>query len=302
MCIIIAKNKKGRLPKEEELKRAFEWNNDGGGFMYVDNGKVIIDKGYMKYSSFIKRYKSLLEKYNNFKNKSLVIHCRIGTSGKNTKGNTHPYPITDNVRLLKSRHLTQDVGIVHNGIIKGYGTATGLNDTQEFISKYIYPIYKHWKDFYKNEDIMYGIGEITGSKWTILDKNDNLYTIGDFIDDGGLKFSNNTYQTYSYSGYKYGHYGYYDGYDDYGDYDWYAEQKKLQDMIDEDEEDKSKYYYPLEPDFHIDFWGNGEIQKVGDRDFWYDFDTMELYEYKNGDFQLVAINPIIYDENNEEIW
>ena len=296
MCIIIAKDKKSRLPKEEELRRAFDWNSDGAGFMYVDNGKVIIDKGYMKYNSFLKRYKSLLEKYNNFKNKSLVIHCRIGTSGKNTKGNTHPYPITDNVSLLRTKKLIQDIGIVHNGIIRGYGTATGLNDTQEFISKYIYPIYKHWKDFYKNEDIMYGIGEITGSKWTILDNKDNLYFIGDFIEDGGLKFSNNTYLPYSYSSYC--KYGYYDN------SDWYENYKYMQDMIDNEKNQEvlEENLYPLEPDYYIDLWGNGEIDKVGDRNYYYDFDTLELYEYLNGEYKLVTVNPLIYDENYREIW
>lgn len=293
MCIIIAKDKKGRLPKEEELKRAFEWNNDGAGFMYVDNGKVVIEKGYMKYNAFIKKYKSLLAKYNNFNNKSLVIHCRIGTSGRNTKGNTHPYPITNNVKLLKSKHLTQDIGIVHNGIIRGFGTEKGLNDTQEFIINYIYPIYSHWKDFYKNEYIMNGIEEITGSKFVILDKNDNLYYIGDFIEEEGLYFSNNTYQEYKYYSYKYN-----------DCYDWYDNLKSLQDKIeykggDYKEED---CYFPLEPDYFIDLWGNGNVEKVGNRDYWFDFETLELYEYKDDEFRFVATNPIIYDERYQEIW
>ena len=57
MCIIIAKNRNGRLPSEEELKTSFEYNSDGAGFMYIDNGKVVIDKGYMTYDSFIKHPK-----------------------------------------------------------------------------------------------------------------------------------------------------------------------------------------------------------------------------------------------------
>lgn len=296
MCIIIAKDKKSRLPKEEELRNAFNYNNDGAGFMYVDNGKVIIDKGYMKYDAFLKRYKSLLEKYNNFKNKSLVIHCRIGTSGKNTKGNTHPYPITDKVNLLRTKKLTQDIGIVHNGIIRGYGTATGLNDTQEFISKYIYPLYKHWNGFYKNEDIVYGIEEITNSKFAILDSSDTIYYIGDFIDDGGLKFSNNTYLSFSYNySYKYGYYN----------DDWYYTYKDMQEVIDKEEKEQEvleENLYPLEPDYYIDLWGNGEIDKVGDRNYYYDFDSLELYEYINGDYKLVSVNPLIYDENYREIW
>ena len=295
MCIIIAKDKHGRLPKEEELKRSFEYNSDGAGFMYVKNGKVVIDKGYMTYDSFIKHYKTLLEEFHNFKNKSLVIHCRIGTSGKNIKENTHPFPISSDTRMLRAKKLSlEDVGIVHNGIIKGYGTATGLNDTQEFISKYIYPIYSHFKDFYKNKDIMYGIEVITGSKWVILDKEDNLYFIGDFIDDKGLMFSNSSY---NYTYFKYDEDYWYKKDLAYWYDKAYEEQKEL-----EEKEKQEDYLIPLESNWYIDLYGNGESKKVGDVEYWYDYDTLELFEWKNGDFELVSINPLIYDENYEEIW
>ena len=302
MCIIIAKDKYGRLPSEEELKNSFEYNSDGAGFMYVKDKKVVIDKGYMTYDAFIKHYKKLLSDFNDFKGKSLVIHCRIGTSGKNIKENTHPFPITSDVRKLKAKHLSQeDVGIVHNGIIKGYGTATGLNDTQEFISKYIYPIYSHFKDFYKNKDLMYGIEVITSSKWVILDSTDTLYYIGEFTDDKGLKFSNTTYKysrmTYKYGDYKYGEYKYSDYY--YGDDDyWYDKAYKEQKEIDENDD----YLFQLEKGWYIDFYGNGDTKPVGDTEYWFNYDTLELFEYKNGALQLIAVNPLIYDENYEEIW
>lgn len=290
MCIIIAKDKYGRLPSDKELKNSFEFNSDGAGFMYVKNGKVVIDKGYMTYNSFIKHYHKLLEEFDNFKEKSLVIHCRIGTSGKTIKGNTHPYPITDNVRLLKSKHLSNlDIGIVHNGIIKGYGTATGLNDTQEFISKYIYPLYSHYKDFYNNKDIMYGIEVITGSKWVILDKKDRLHFIGDFEDEKGLYFSNSSYKSIDYL------------YPKYDNYNWYSDLYYKQKEID-DKDIESDYLIPLENNWYIDFVGNGEAKKVGKKDYWFNYDTLELYEYKNGEFETIAINPLIYDENYEEIW
>ena len=289
MCIIIAKDKKSRIPTEKELKNSFEWNNDGAGFMYVDNNKVVIDKGYMTWESFIKRYKTLLQKYNNFKNKSLVIHCRIGTSGKNTKGNTHPYPITNNTRLLKTKKMSRlDVAIVHNGIIRDYGTRHGLNDTQEYISKFLYPIYRNYKDFYKNEDLIDGIEKMTGSKFAILDKSDKIYYIGDFIEDNGLKFSNNTYLdfTNSYS-YRYN--------------DWYYELYDKQEKQKQEELDTSNLF-PLENTWYIDLYANGNTQIIGDNDYWLDYDNLELYEYKEGDFHKLAVAPLIYDENFEEIW
>lgn len=300
MCIIIAKEKYGRLPSEEELKNSFTINSDGAGFMYVKDGKVVIDKGYMSWDSFIKHYKKLLEDFDDFKGKSLVIHCRIGTSGKNIKENTHPYPITNNERLLRAKHLsTQEIGIAHNGIIKGYGTATGLNDTQEFIGKYIYPIYSHFKDFYKNKDIMYGIEVITNSKFAILDSTDKIYYVGEFVDDKGLKFSNTTYKGYSAYSTKY--------YDDYYDkwYDddyyesWYNNFYKKQQ---EEKETNAKNLIKLEKDWWIDFYGNGNTTQVEDKNYYYDYDSLELFELTNNEYKLVAVNPIIYDERYEEIW
>ena len=295
MCIIIAKDKIGRPPKEEELKNAFEYNDDGAGFMYVDNGKVVIDKGYMTFESFMKHYKTLLKKYNDFKNKSLVIHCRIGTSGRNTKGNTHPYPITNKVKNLKKVHLSrEDIGIAHNGIIKGYGTATGLNDTQEYISKYLFPLYSHYKDFYKNKDMLYQIEMATGSKFAILDSDDNIYYVGEFIDDNGLNFSNNTYEKGYYS-YNYG-YNYWYG-------NTYNKEKEVDTKIEENLEDYSgEYLIPLEKEWYVDLYGSGNVEKVGDKILWYDYETMELLQEIGGEMELIAANPIIYDENFEEIF
>jgi len=312
MCIIIAKNKVGRLPSETELMNSFENNNDGAGFMYVDNGKVVIDKGYMNYEGFIKHYRTLLDKYNNFKNKSLVIHCRIGTSGKNNKGNTHPYPITDKVKLLRTRHLSREsIGIAHNGIIHGYGTATGLNDTQEYISKFLYPLYFHYRDFYKNKDMLYQMEQATNSKFAILDKTDDIYLVGNFIEDKGLYFSNNTYKDY-------GGYFKYDSkyYDDYYD-DYYRDEEnnwfnKLKQREEEQEETKKLSYteneyddfhlYKLESNWLVDMYGNGNYEKVGSRDYYYDWGTLELLEKINGDYKLVGNNPIVCDENGEEIF
>lgn len=294
MCIIIAKRKNGRIPTENELIHSFVYNNDGAGFMYVDNNKVIIDKGYMKLEDFIARYKELLVKYNNFTNKSLVIHCRIGTSGKNIKGNTHPYPITNNSKELRKTNLTTDIGIAHNGIIRDYELTGKLNDTQEFIMKYLYPIYSHYKDFYKNKYITNGIEEITNSKFVILDRKDNIYKIGDFIEDKGLYFSNDSYLPPRYSNYGY---GFYDRY-----YDYFPEEKESVKYYDYEDNYDSEYVIPLESTWYIDLYGNGNVEIIGNRDYYYNYETYDLLEYKNGAFEIVGKNPIVYDEEYQEIF
>lgn len=295
MCIIIAKSKEGRLPTEKELKNSFEWNSDGAGFMYVENGNVIIDKGFMTFKSFIGHYNKLLKKFNNFTNKSLVIHCRIGTSGKNNKSNTHPYPIANSPRLLHSRKLIVDLGIAHNGIIRGYGTPNGLNDTQEYIIKYLYPLYKTQKEFYKKEKFIRKIEKMTNSKFAILDSNEEVYLIGDFIKDDGLYFSNNTYLQYNY-------YNYYN-YSDYNNKWYYDMYNKQENHFEEDEymDDYDSCVIPLEKEWYVDLYGNGNPTLVGSRDYWYDLENLHLYEYIGSELKLISNNAIVYDEDGMEI-
>ena len=192
MCVIIAKGKTDRLPTKEELKQCFEYNNDGAGFMYTDNGKVIIDKGYMTWQGFIRHYNKLVTKYDNFKDKCLVIHCRIGTGGGNNQHNTHGYPLTDSIKEMQKIYNTCEVGLMHNGIISDY-TPQGsyYNDTQEFIKEFVINLQKFDKHFYKRQYFRDMIrSNSSNSKWAILDKDDNLYTCGVFDIDNGLKFSN----------------------------------------------------------------------------------------------------------------
>lgn len=203
MCIIIAKKKGNRLPTKKELEYSFQHNPDGAGFMYTDNGKVVIDKGYMTFEKFYERYKALCKDFNNFKDKSLVIHCRIGTAGSNNAQNTHPYPLTNNIFKMHKLHTTTNVGIAHNGIISDYNPTKDdgdVNDTQNFIKTYLYYLSSFDKTFYKRKHHQDTIADITSSRFAILDSSDNLYLIGGFVLEDNLSFSNRNYkpQTYIY--------------------------------------------------------------------------------------------------------
>ena len=313
MCIIVAKDKFSKLPKEEYLKNCFTNNPDGAGFMYVDkDNNVIIDKGYMTYKSFLKRYKKLCKRYNDFINKALVMHFRIGTAGANSKENCHPYPITYDKDKLHKLYTTTNLGVAHNGIISQYNPPKEdktTNDTQNFIMKYIYPIYKHYPKFYKNQYIMNGLEDITSSKFAFLDKCDNIYLVGDFkTDDNGVKYSNSNYlpaTTYSLK-----NYGYY-GYDYYNDYytkyrDEYPVNTTKTTKTDKDylrNVYNDEYYseIALEPTWYYSV-EEKNFEKVGDKIMVYDFAYDILYEInETGDYDYIGRNVIIYDENGEEI-
>lgn len=211
MCIIVAKKKNVKAPTIDTLKTCFYNNSDGAGFMYVgNNGKVVIDKGYMTFKSFEKHYKKLLKKYNNFDNKNLVMHFRIGTSGSNNTKNTHPFPVTSNIEDLKKPYFLTDLGLVHNGIISDYtirnNNTHDISDTMNFITSFLAPLYSGYKEFYINTNVMDGIEKLISSKLCLLNSKDNMYLLGNFESDkNGVLYSNGTYKTNWWSGYNYGY-------------------------------------------------------------------------------------------------
>lgn len=285
MCIIVVKEKDKNLPKLDYLQNCFDNNPDGMGFMYTDKGKVIIDKGYMTYKNFLKHYNKLCKKYNDFKNKSLIMHFRIGTAGANSKQNTHPYPITDNKKLLHKTYLKTDLGIAHNGIISQYNPPKNIkdiNDTQNFIMNYLYPVYSNWHDFYKNYRFREGLEDITNSKLAFLDKNDTIKLVGDYEEDeNGIKYSNGNYKPFIYS------------------YSRYFTDPKYDDT---DYAYNYSYDLQLEPNWYFSI-DKKEMELVGtDRDIIYDYYDDALYQItKMGSYVLLGNEVEIFDENGEEV-
>lgn len=204
MCIIAIKPKNKDIQEKKILERCFINNQDGAGYMFVDdNNKVVIKKGFMKFEEF---YKTIMKDYkeNKLKDKTLVMHFRIGTSGKNKIGCTHPFPITDKFDELElTRHAT-NIGICHNGIVQGFNSyANQYSDTELYIATVITPLIRLNLQSYKFNDVQQLILTTTNSKWAILDKNDEYYTIGQFIEDNGYYYSNETFKPRQYAYLKY---------------------------------------------------------------------------------------------------
>lgn len=339
MCVIIVKDKLGKLPSKESLENCFRRNSDGAGFMYTDEkGKVTIDKGYMDFKKFYKHYKKLCKIYNNFEDKNLVMHMRISTSGGVNRENTHPFELADNFGDMKKTYKKCEVGVVHNGIIsathpsKEQETA-GINDTMIFIKTYLKPIYDEWKNCFKNASFMAGIEEITRSKFAILKENDELYMAGKFQKFDGTYYSNDSYTGYKYmttytGGYyeNYGkYYNRYDYYDDYYDDEYYDNKyaeyskKKIEKEHEEDiiKEDIIKYdnYDEFDDDYDIieledddcvtlndeyDYITIRDLRTENHSKFFYDLNTLSLEEINSAGKTInIYYNCYIYANEKE---
>ena len=215
MCVIVYKPKEKSLKDIKDLKACFEHNPDGAGFMFNDEKGVHIHKGFMSYKALRKALKSVPDGVD------LVIHFRIGTSGTNSKGNCHPYPLYSAIDDMKALSYTCEYGLAHNGVLYDFSpdeknNKHDMNDTQLFIYRFLNGI--KTKSLFSNNMLNAIDSLIDGSKLAIMNKN-KVRLIGKFIDHNGIFYSNRNHDTSYHKPVARYHYYYDDLYEDLYDDD-----------------------------------------------------------------------------------
>ena len=291
MCIIVAKEKGKQLPSKKILETCFNNNSDGAGLMYVKNNQVMIDKGYMTFNDFYKRIKELKKEFNSdLTEKAIVFHFRIGTSGKNDKQTTHPFPITNNEEELRRIKTTCSVGMAHNGIISDYTYDKVLSDTQTFIRDYVSVFKELDKKFYKNKRVMGLLEKQAKSKLCFLDNKENIYCLGDFTTDNGIIYSNTTYKTSRYC------------YTDNNYFSWEsylpkkAEPKTYESLSIMDFIDKHPFYETLKEGDR--YFIDDIMEEVKADDYLMLDEDNNLWEYYNDVVSLVGTNVDVIDNDS----
>lgn len=183
MCIAIVKPQ-GTEISDEYLKNCFENNPDGAGIAYARDGKLYIVKGIFNQNTFIKTVREA-EK---LAEGDMLIHCRIGTSGKKDKENCHSHIVNDSVVMI------------HNGILDiDVPRNSKVSDTIIFIQEYLKDLPK---DFMKNPSILKMIEKIIGShnKFAFLNSRgeSSICNKNAGIMKDGIWYSNDTFDFYGY--------------------------------------------------------------------------------------------------------
>ena len=183
MCVVAVKNVGVAFPNDDLMKAMWDSNNDGAGFMYTKNGKVHIEKGFMKYDDLMRAVRDLKKRVD-IVNTPVVLHFRITTHGGTSPENTHPFPISSNEKYLKALDLTCSVGMVHNGIISSVvvDKEAKMSDTMVYIQEVLSPLSMLNKSFYRNDfgkQLMEN--QIGWSKLAFLDKTGNIDLVGSFL-------------------------------------------------------------------------------------------------------------------------
>jgi hypothetical protein len=183
MCIIAA-IPQGKQISKATLKRCWENNQHGGGFMYSDGNKIII---YKELTSFKRYYRAFIEAKEKYSKSAFVCHFRISTHGKINEDNCHPF------------HVYDKLGFCHNGIIRNAPTSNNYSDTFMFNETILKMMPKN---FLSNPSIMVLIQEYigSGSKLCFLSSDSKLTFVNEKAGywDKGVWYSNGGYKEVKY--------------------------------------------------------------------------------------------------------
>jgi hypothetical protein len=180
MCIAILNTPQGGTISEDTLWKCWSYNNDGAGFAFPKEGKLVIEKELNSFKRFFKRYVRERQRH---PDQNFMLHFRIKTHGLVSKSNVHPFLIHE------------ELAFVHNGMVDGFHDPT-KSDTVLFMEKVLRTMPK---DFINHEGIRRLIRKSTGWSKFIFLQADGAYRIineeGGVWDEGNW-YSNTTYRPY----------------------------------------------------------------------------------------------------------
>ena len=191
MCIICVSKSGIQQPTDATIRTMFRRNPHGAGYMYASDGKVTIHKGFMNIDDFL----AAVHGEHFTAEDSVVYHFRISTQAGVNPAMTHPFPLSNQPRMMRTLDLTCRCGIAHNGIIRLTSDPDNkvYSDTAIFITDYLSQIIRRKVDLRDSDTLEY-IWELAQSKFAIMDGGGYVATIGHFINDRGLLFSNDSYR------------------------------------------------------------------------------------------------------------
>lgn len=177
MCIIVHIPDGVTCPAEDILTECWEANPHGAGFMYADDARLVVNKGFMTLGALLSALSHVPEHVG-----SLTIHFRIGTHGRLDKANTHPFFIQ------RGR-----VGVVHNGILP-IDARGDESDTAVFTRRVLAALPPDWYRSYGLRHLVEGyLGD--RNKMVVMDRTGHSVILNEHLGEWfeGVWYSNSSY-------------------------------------------------------------------------------------------------------------
>ena len=190
MCIICVSKSGVRQPGEAAIRAMFLRNPHGAGYMVARGGRVQIHKGFMDLDDYLRAIRT--EHFT--ASDSVVYHFRISTQAGVNPEMTHPFPLSNQPARLRKLDLRCRAGVAHNGIIRLTSDPDNdqYSDTAIFITQYLSRLIRSRADL-RDRLLLDEIFQIARSKFAIMDGSGYVATVGEFVNERGLLFSNHTY-------------------------------------------------------------------------------------------------------------
>ena len=190
MCIICVSRSGVRQPSEAVIRAMFNHNPHGAGYMFARDGWVTIHKGFMNLDDYLQAIRE--EHFT--ANDSVVYHFRISTQAGVSPEMTHPFPLSNQPARLRRLDQSCRIGVAHNGVIRLTSDPDNerYSDTAIFIADYLSQILRTRADL-RDQRKLNTIYQLAQSKFAIMDGGGYIATVGKFIDERGLLFSNASY-------------------------------------------------------------------------------------------------------------
>ena len=155
MCLLIWKPKETRFTNAE-LRDFYDYNSDGFGVMYAEDGALHTHRTVGKFKKVRKLYKRYAE------GRDCAIHFRWATHGTKGLENCHPFIVRDGMALM------------HNGVLTGLKMPDQRrSDTFYFVTDILKPTLDVAPDIYRQEKFAEVLGDEigAGNKFIILDSD-----------------------------------------------------------------------------------------------------------------------------------
>ena len=114
------------MPSTDTLRRCFEENPDGAGFMWPERGRVQFRKGFMGWGDLESALSSELPR--DARGLPVALHFRIATHGRVKPGCCHPFAVCKDYRAMRAESTSAAAGFMHNGTLAGLDTSPDVSD------------------------------------------------------------------------------------------------------------------------------------------------------------------------------
>lgn len=192
MCIIVYKPEGSEMPSADTLRRCFEENPDGAGFMWPESGRVMLRKGFMDWDALSLAISDELPR--DARGLPVALHFRIATHGRVKPGCCHPFAVCKDYKAMRGESASAAAGFMHNGTLAGLETSADVSDSMAYARNVLAPLMGACGGLSGSAPRRIVGATAQGSRFLLMEGDGTVLTFGRWVADGGCLYSNESFR------------------------------------------------------------------------------------------------------------